>query len=193
MDEEQFPLEKIVQYKDTYGNIYVSIDPEANPVHKKFIDDSLAAKSIDELVIMYPYIPLKLINRLLIQTVVANYDARVTNYFHILKVSKSEASVNLHLEDIYSKEEKKDNAIVSLNAKDVIINDRDGIGMTPNDERSDKPIEIPQVENWHPNRDANGNYMSAQQMSNYANYLSYVASSPYYGQSYISNPNAIPF
>ena len=190
MDTDSFPMEKIVQFVDIYGNVFVALDPEVNINHKMFIEKTIKEKGLDMAVIMYPYVPLKLENRILVPVSNENatYDARITNNFHIMKAKMNDVSFELHLQDIYSNKEEKEPLIVSMNKDNAVINDNEGIGITPNDKRSEDPIMIKQVTNWHPNRDANGNYMSAQQMNNYANYVSSVVSSPYYGQSYLSNP-----
>ena len=187
MDADSFPIEPINQYIDSYGNVYVALDIENKPDAKAFVDATIREIGLDRAVLQYAYIPMKLIDRLLVQTKKVDYDARVTNNFHIMKAKLNDESYKLNLQNIYTLKEEKDPLVVSLNTSNVIINENEGIGITPNDKRSEEPIMIKQVKNWHPNKDANGNYMSAQQMSNYANYLNSVTSSPYYGQSYLSN------
>lgn len=189
---------KILQYTDSYGNTYISLDPEAYPELKKYIDDTLKQCSLLDLTIKYPYVPLKKSCGRLVayydDQPVTTYNPAYTNYFHILRSKNVDSTMSLNLKSIYSLEDKPAPLVVSLNPNQAIMNENDGIGITPNEQRSEEPIQIKQVTNWHPNKDANGNYMSAQQINNYANYTSAVASSPYYSQSsYLSTPMALQY
>lgn len=192
---------KIIQYTDSYGNVYVSADPEAYPEFKKYIEDTLKQCSLLDLTIKYPYIPISLTAGGLLtanhnenEKADLSYNPAFTNYFHILRSKNVDSTMSLNLKSIYSLEDKPAPLVVSLNPNQAIMNENDGIGITPNEQRSEEPIQIKQITNWHPNKDANGNYMSAQQINNYANYASAVASSPYYSQSsYLSTPMAVQY
>jgi hypothetical protein len=194
MDKEDFPIEDIIQYTDQYGTVYVSLNPDSNPDYKKFIEDTVNSQGIISATIMYPYVPLVMIDRVLVPTVPkTEYDPKITNYFHIMKAKNSDELYSLSLKHIYSTDTKEEPKIVSLNAANSIMNPNEGISITPNDQRSEEPIVIPSVKNWHPNKDANGNYLSAQQINTNNAINAAIASSPYYGQSYLAAPMAMQY
>ena len=190
-----YPVENFIQYMDSNGINYVAIAPRDMNTEPWF-NEMLEKYDLEYLTKQFPYIPLLLNQQTgLLYPADENctYPPKVTNNFHILLAKKRDSQINnpdslvedkntktykLDLEKAYPKETKQEPRNIQLKTEDCISKPEDGIALDNN--KIPEKIEIPKINNWHPNRDSNGNYQSPAQFR-----LNNTYSYPYY--NYIQN------
>ena len=164
------PNERLRQYTDRNGHTYVACfpDEDSEPWFQKMIDEYGLLQLVD----LFPY-----------QTLVLNpetgftetsqpcrYNAKITNGFHLLLAQlrdtlpppESFEGYKLRLAEAYPDHDEPEVRDVSPpTPSDFVQTEQDGYQL--NLEDVPETIKLPAVKGWHPNRDASGNYLSAQQ------------------------------
>lgn len=162
------------QYQNNNGMYFVSLNIEKSANIKSMIIDSLKVNKLEDLISLYPYINLVLdSNNNLIDNTNAPYDAKITNFYHILNnmildgttylLDKNEYNeyfdyhnidklrLAFNTADRTKKFKEVDKSMVTVPEKQYHI--------LSNRTLNPKPIPIPNA-NWHPNKDINGNYIT---------------------------------
>lgn len=201
--------DKLQQIQDINGQYYVAVSPECDG-QQEWFNYMLNTYDLYSLVTMFPYVVLKLDENSgrVYQTVQTNYNARVTNGFHVLYVYNmqrhsdygfgmnfvftdgSNDAYGLNLESAYHKEPEKVEYTIGLNPENIVydVNNDPGAYAIDNDKLPDEIVFDYLPEGWNPNKDAYGRYKtnaSGYSTQFYNPYLN--SSSNIYSNAYIPN------
>jgi hypothetical protein len=185
------PKERLQQYTDLQGRNYVACwpqDVEAEP----WFQDMLESYGLETLTRLFPYQTLVLDPETGFTRTYnpCSYNAKLTNGFHLLAAKLRDAGgdpnqlreYGLKLAEAYPDHDEPEVRDISPPTSSVFVaTEQDGYGLKLND--LPETIKLEAIRGWHPNRDANGNYMSPQQYT-----------SPYWnpypgGFNYFANQN----
>lgn len=177
------PIEEFTQYIDRNGVVYVSSKPKDL---EPWFNDMIERYGLYQLVSMFPYVTLVLdTNTGMLKTwAPCNYNAKVTNAFHILLAKQTDERYKndtqeefaLDLEKYFPKEDIPEYRYIEYNKDDIIESDKDRYGIDY-DSMPDSICIKPPPPNSHPNKDNYGNYRTAKptiQTYGYYNPYSYL-------------------
>lgn len=167
------PNEKLQQYTDRQGINYVACYPSDDL--EPWFQEMIERYGLEMLVQMYPYQTLVLDPKtgFLRTYYPCRYNAKITNAFH-LQLAKLRNSnqvtfkdadqewYSLRLAEAFPDHDDPEVRDVSPpTSSSFVATEEDGYGLNLGNLPESIPLKA--VSGWHPNRDANGNYMSAQQ------------------------------
>ena len=182
---------RVCQYRDYNGNILVAgypIDDNLEP----WFNDMIEQYGLVKLCEMYPYqIIIKDESGEFKPAVDCTYNALVTNGFHMRLAMQNDALIEregyrLRLADAYpDHDEPVVRDIAPPTADKIIEKEEDGYRIDY--EHMPEQVTLKAPEGFHPNKDANGNYMANPKVS--SNNWGYWGNNyGYYGSSWGSNP-----
>ena len=202
------PIENIIQYTDKKGINYVASSPRDMDLEPWF-DQMIESYGLFQLAKMFPYITLVLNTEtgLLEPCQPVRYNAKVTNGFHLMLAKERDENpekyateFKLHLEDAFPDHDEPEVRDVEFPGIDkFLLREEDGFGI--DNEKLPESVSFKPIKNWHPNRDANGNYMTGSYYNPYGpmGYQSgyqnpYAMNTPSYLPSYLpSYQSQYPF
>lgn len=186
MEYEQ-PIEDFMQYTDKQGINYVASKPQDLNLEPWF-NDMIERYGLQTLTTMFPYVTLVLDKStgMLKPWQPCNYNARITNAFHVLyaqerdskPVEEKQDEYELNLTRHFPQKDPPIERNIGFEAEKMIAGEGDGYSIDY--EHMPETVALPpQPKNWHPNKDANGNYRSPKPQiplytGYYNNYSSYL-------------------
>ena len=190
--------ENIIQYRSRNGYLWVALDPES--VNRKdWVIYMINKYGFQNLMNYFPYVNLYINPKdgKLDMVEEKEYDARITNFFYIAYFSSIENSNMFYdksgynpyannyncdsLSNVFFKEQPKNEPVYEINQKDIVFNKDDVLYEVSNDILPET-IKLQPINKWHPNKDANGNYIqNGMYQQNPSGYNPYYT--PVYGNS----------
>lgn len=178
------PVEDFIQYTDRNGKNYIASKP--NDLEPWF-NDMIKRYGLETLTKMFPYVTLVLDkNTGLLQTWMScNYNAKVTNAFHILLaqkmdkryVSDTQEEFALDLEKYFPKKDKVEDHYIEYDLNSVLESEKDLHSLDFDSMPEYITIASPPP-NSHPNKDSRGYYRTPNSQVNYLGYYN-AYSNPY--------------
>lgn len=153
----------------------------------------LNSVSLEDLIKKFPYVVLVYDEESgsIIEGSPCEYNGALTNNFHIAYAKYQDHKMQMensnqyqiNVSSLYNMKKQENMNNVSFNEKDIIQNPNEGIVI--NNDEIPEYIEVsPLPNNYHPNKDSNGNYMSGP----IQNYIQHYV----YNPSYTYMPNSYP-
>lgn len=187
------PIEDFIQYTDIHGITYVASKP--NDLEPWF-DEMIERHGLPNLTHMFPYVTLVLDKEtgMLKTWKPCNYNARVTNAFHILLAQEldkryqqdNQQEFPLDLERFFPKVDIPEERNIEYDIDNILLKDNELYEMT-NDLPEYITIKNPPP-NSHPNKDSYGNYRVPK-----SNFPSYAYRYNSYLPQYSTFGNRYPF
>lgn len=182
------PIEEYEQFIDSDGVVYVATKISDNI--QPWFDYMIERHGLSNLIQMFPYVTLVIDQRngLLQPCYPCKYNAKITNNFHIkwakeMKNKAHELKLNeysLNLTQYFPKENQPIIRDIGIDTSRLITTQSDLF--TPDYNSLPDVVHFSSLPtNWHPNRDSNGNYLSARMSNNQYNYYNI----PRYTSSYL--------
>ena len=200
--------DNVQQIQDVNGQYYVAVSPECDG-QQDWFNYMLNTYDLYSLVTMFPYVVLKLDENSgrVYQTVQTNYNARVTNGFHVLYVSNMQRHMQygfganlvvtdnsnntyaLNLESAYHKEREVVEYTIPMNPEKMVydVNNDPTAYSIENDKLPEEIVFEYLPEGWNPNKDAYGRYKTNQNGYSTQFYNPYLNSANIYSNAYIPN------
>ena len=169
-------IDNIIQYQNSNNDYFLSYNIDKDNKLRLRARDMIKKNGFFNLIKTYPYVVMEFKNNDLEPVEEVKYDARYTNFFHILYWLQLDGNTHLlgansdgyniyfnyymtdPLKDaFFGGYEKESIPIYSLNTKDLIYDTEKEMYQLDNDKLSSKPIIVSDVK-YHPNKDENGNY-----------------------------------
>lgn len=165
------PKERLQQYTDRQGRNYVACFPQDTGLEPWF-QDMVEAYGLERLTQAFPYQTLVLDPETGFTRTYCpcSYNAKLTNAFHLLAAQLRDAGYtndpereySLRLAEAYPDHDDPEVRDVSPPTTSTFVaTEQDGYGMHL--DAMPETIPLQAVRGWHPNKDANGNFMSPQQ------------------------------
>lgn len=157
------PIEDFIQYINSEGTVFIAIPPQDSDLEPWF-NEMVDCYGLEQLTQIFPYVTLVLDEDtgILKPWKECSYNAKVTNAFHILLQKKKDEESQCYglenLEKCFPIVDEKPQMINPPTDKDIIMSDKDGYRFDYT--KLPEYIIIEPLKNWHPNKDAYGNYMS---------------------------------